>query len=117
MFRIMYKSKIHEARVTETQLEYEGSITVDEKLMEAANIMPGERLEIFNLSSGARFSTYAIKGGKGSGVVCLNGAAARLAEVGDKVIIISYAVVTEEEVWTLKPKIVLVDEKNKPVKG
>jgi len=117
MFRIMYKSKIHEARVTETQLEYEGSITVDEKLMEAANIMPGERLEIFNLSSGARFSTYAIKGEKGSGVVCLNGAAARLAEVGDKVIIISYAVVTEEEVRTLKPKIVLVDEKNKPVKG
>ena len=117
MFRIMYKSKIHEARVTETQLEYEGSITVDEKLMEAANIMPGERLEIFNLSSGARFSTYAIKGEKGSGVVCLNGAAARLTEVGDKVIIISYAVVTEEEARALKPKVVLVDEKNKPVKG
>jgi len=117
MFRIMYKSKIHEARVTETQLEYEGSITVDEKLMEAANIMPGERLEIFNLSNGARFSTYAIKGEKGSGVICLNGAAARLTEVGDKVIIISYAVVTEEEARTLKPRTILVDEKNKPVKG
>ena len=117
MFRIMCKSKIHEARVTETQLEYEGSITVDEKLMEAANIMPGERLEIFNLNNGARFSTYAIKGEKGSGVVCLNGAAARLTEVGDKVIIISYAVVTEEEARALKPKVVLVDEKNKPVKG
>ncbi len=119
MFRIMYKSKIHGARVTETQLEYEGSITIDEKLMEAANIMPGERLEIFNLSNGVRFSTYAIKGEKGSGAICLNGAAARLTEVGDKVIIISYAVVTEEEARTLKPKIVLVDEqnKNKPVKG
>jgi len=117
VFRIMCKSKIHEARVTETQLEYEGSITVDEKLMEAANIMPGERLEIFNLNNGARFSTYAIKGEKGSGVVCLNGAAARLTEVGDKVIIISYAVVTEEEARALKPKVVLVDEKNKPVKG
>ena len=117
MFRIMYKSKIHEARVTQTQLEYEGSITIDEKLMELANIMPGERLEIFNLSNGARFSTYAIKGEKGSGVICLNGAAARLTEVGDKVIIISYAVVTEEEARTLKPKTVLVDEKNKLVKG
>ena len=117
MFRIMYKSKIHEARVTETQLQYEGSITIDEKLMEAANIIPGERLEIFNLSNGARFSTYAIKGEKGSGVICLNGAAARLTEVGDKVIIISYAVVTEEEAGTLKPKMVLVDEKNKAVKG
>ncbi|MFQ6066642.1 MAG: aspartate 1-decarboxylase [bacterium] len=117
MFRIMYKSKIHEARVTETQLQYEGSITIDEKLMEAANIIPGERLEIFNLSNGARFSTYAIKGEKGSGVICLNGAAARLTEVGDKVIIISYAVVTEEEARTLKPKMVLVNEKNIPVKG
>ncbi len=117
MFRIMCKSKIHGARVTETQLEYEGSITIDEKLMEAANIMPGERLEIFNLNNGARFSTYAIRGEKGSGVVCLNGAAARLTEVGDKVIIISYAVVTEEEARALKPKVVLVDEKNKPVKG
>ena len=117
MFRIMYKSKIHEARVTETQLQYEGSITIDEKLMEAANIIPGERLEIFNLSNGARFSTYAIKGEKGSGVICLNGAAARLTEVGDKVIIISYAVVTEEEAGALKPKMVLVDEKNKAVKG
>jgi aspartate 1-decarboxylase len=117
MFRIMYKSKIHEARVTETQLEYEGSITIDERLMEAANIMPGERLEIFNLNNGARFSTYAIKGEKGSSVICLNGAAARLAEVGDKVIIISYAVVTEEEARALRPKTILVDEKNKLVKG
>jgi aspartate 1-decarboxylase len=117
MFRIMYKSKIHEARVTETQLHYEGSIAIDEKLMEAANIMPGERLEIFNLSNGARFSTYAIKGEKGSGVICLNGAAARLTAVGDRVIIISYAVVTEEEAGNLKPKTVLVNEKNKPVKG
>lgn len=117
MFRIMYKSKIHEARVTETQLEYEGSTTIDEKLMEAANIMPGERLEIFNLNNGARFSTYAIKGEKGSGVICLNGAAARLAEVGDKVIIISYAVVTEEEARTLKPKTILVDEQNQLIKG
>ncbi len=117
MFRIMYKSKIHEAQVTETKLKYEGSVSIDEKLMEAANIMPGERLEIFNLHNGARFSTYAIKGQRGSGVICLNGAAARLTEVGDKVIIISYAVVTEEEARTLKPTTIFVDEQNKLVKG
>jgi len=113
MFRTMYKSKIHRATVTQTELDYEGSITVDARLMEAADILPGERLEVFNLNNGARFSTYAIEGERDSGTICINGAAARLSEVGDKVIIISYVLLTEEEARTLKPRLILVDERNK----
>jgi len=113
MFRVMYKSKIHRATVTQTELDYEGSITIDARLMEAADILPGERLEIFDLNNGARFSTYAIEGERDSGTICINGAAARLSEVGDKVIIISYVLLTEEEARTLKPRLILVDERNK----
>jgi len=113
MFRVMYKSKIHRATVTQTELDYEGSITIDARLMEAADILPGERLEIFDLNNGARFSTYAIEGKRDSGTICINGAAARLSEVGDKVIIISYVLLTEEEARTLKPTLILVDERNK----
>ena len=113
MFRVMYKSKIHRATVTQTELDYEGSITIDARLMEAADILPGERLEVFNLNNGARFSTYAIEGERDSGTICINGAAARLSEVGDKVIIISYVLLTEEEARTLKPRLILVDERNK----
>ncbi len=113
MLRTMYKSKIHRATVTQTELDYEGSITIDVKLMEAADILPGERLEVFNLNSGARFSTYAIEGKRDSGIICINGAAARLSEVGDKVIIISYVLLTEEETRALKPRLILVDERNK----
>ena len=113
MFRTMYKSKIHRATVTQTELDYEGSITVDARLMEAADILPGERLEVFDLNNGARFSTYAIEGERDSGTICINGAAARLSEVGDKVIIISYVLLTEEEARTLKPRLILVDERNK----
>lgn len=117
MLRTVYKSKIHRATVTQTKLDYEGSITIDGELMEAADILPGERLEVFNLNNGERFSTYAIKGERSSGTICVNGAAARLAEVGDKVIIISYVLVDEKEAKTLRPKVILVDDKNRLEQG
>jgi len=113
MLRIMCHSKIHRARVTETELNYEGSITIDEDLMQAVNILPGEKLEIYNLNNGARFSTYAILGKRGSGIICLNGAAARLAQIGDKLIIVSYVLATEEEAKKIKMRIITVDENNK----
>jgi len=117
MLRTLYKSKIHRATITQTELDYEGSITIDAKLMESADILAGEKLEVFNLNNGARFSTYAIEGKRNSGIICVNGAAARLAQVGDKVIIISYVLLTEEEVKSLKPKIIFVDDKNRLQKG
>jgi len=117
MLRTLYKSKIHRATITQTELDYEGSITIDAKLMESADILAGEKLEVFNLNNGARFSTYAIEGKRNSGIICVNGAAARLAQVGDKVIIISYVLLTEEEVKSLKPKVIFVDEKNRLQKG
>src|SRR6202521_6290940 len=95
MMRWMCKSKIHRATVTEANLAYEGSITIDETLMEAADIVPYEMVQVLNINNGERFETYAIPGHKGSGIVCLNGAAARLGVVGDKVIIISCAMVDE----------------------
>ncbi|MCD6232246.1 aspartate 1-decarboxylase [Candidatus Aerophobetes bacterium] len=113
MFKIMCRSKIHRARVTKTQLNYEGSITIDEDLMQAAEILPGEKLEIYNLNNGARFSTYAISGEKGSGIICINGAAARLAQVGDEIIIVSYVLATEEEAKKMKMRIIRVDKNNK----
>jgi len=113
MFRIMLKSKIHWARVTETKLNYEGSVTIDEELIKESGFIPGERVEIFNVNNGERFSTYVIPGKAGSGTICLNGAAARLAEVGDRLIIVSYVLATEEEARNIKPKIVRVDEKNR----
>jgi len=114
MLRLILKSKIHRAAVTETKLEYEGSITIDEELLKKVDIFPGERVEVFNLNNGARFSTYAIKGGKGE--VCINGAAARLAQIGDRIIIVSYAITDEEEAKSLKPKIILLDENNRILK-
>lgn len=113
MFRIMLKSKIHRARVTETKLNYEGSVTIDEELIKESGFIPGERVEIFNVNNGERFSTYVIRGKAGSGTICLNGAAARLAEVGDRLIIVSYVLATEEEARNIKPRIVRVDEKNR----
>ena len=113
MLRTLYKSKIHRATVTQAELNYEGSITVDAELMEAADILAGERLEVFNLNNGERFSTYAIEGERKSGIICVNGAAARLAQVGDKVIIISYVLLTDEEVKALKSKVIFVDERNR----
>ena len=112
MLREICKSKIHRATVTEVNLNYEGSLTIDEELMEAADILPFEKVYVFNVTNGARFETYAIPGQRGSGVICVNGAAARLAQVGDLVIIASFALLTDEELKTFKAKVVLVDTKN-----
>ncbi len=116
MYRIMFKSKIHRAKVTEANLNYMGSITIDEALMQAANILPHEKVQVVNNNNGARLETYCIPGPPHSGVICLNGAAARLVQPGDIVIIISYAAVSEEKVLEHKPLIVFVDENNKVMK-
>lgn len=108
----IFKSKIHRATVTEANLNYVGSITIDEDLMDAARIYPGEKLQIVNVNNGERLETYAIKGIRGSGAICLNGAAARKAEVGDIVIIISYALMTPEEALTHVPVNIFPDESN-----
>lgn len=105
----MMKSKIHRVTVTEANLNYIGSITIDSALLRAANILPGERVWIVNNNNGERFDTYTIAGEEGSGVICLNGAAARKAQPGDVVIIISYALVTPEEARELKPSVVFPD--------
>jgi aspartate 1-decarboxylase len=103
------KSKIHCARVTEANLNYMGSITIDEDLMDAANLIAGEKVHIVNNNNGARFVTYIIKGERGSGCICLNGAAARLVQVGDVVIIMSYAQMEFEEAKTFKPSVIFPD--------
>lgn len=113
MFRTMCKSKIHRATVTDANLHYMGSITIDRQLMEKADILPYEQVQVVNVNNGARFETYVIEGEPGSGVICLNGAAARLAAPGDKVIIISYGLMTDEEARKLQPRIVMVDEENR----
>jgi aspartate 1-decarboxylase len=109
----MCKGKIHRATVTQANLNYVGSITIDQDLLESANIYPYEKVQVVNLSNGSRLETYTISGARGSGVICLNGAAARLTAEGDKVIIISYAQYTEEEIRSLTPEIVFVDDDNK----
>jgi aspartate 1-decarboxylase len=109
----MFKSKIHRATITEANLNYVGSITIDEDLMDAANLLEGERVQIVNNNNGERLETYVIKGERGSGVICLNGAAARRAEVGDVVIIISYAWLDADEARTFKPVAVFPDENNR----
>lgn len=116
MFRHMMKSKIHRATVTEANLNYVGSITIDEDLMEAADIIENEKVQIVDNNNGSRLETYVIPGPRGSGVICLNGAAARLVQPGDTVIIISYAVLSSEELEAHKPTVVFVDENNRPVK-
>jgi len=115
MLRMMHKSKIHRATVTDANLNYVGSITIDEELMEAANILPNERVQVVNNNNGERLETYVIAGKRGSGVICLNGAAARKAQRGDAVIIISYALMDESEARELSPKVVLVNEDNQIV--
>lgn len=109
----MCKSKIHRATVTDANLNYVGSITIDEDLMDAADLLPYEKVQIVNNNNGNRFETYIITGKRGSGTICLNGAAARLVQPGDIIIIIAYAQVDEKELPTFKPRIVLVDENNK----
>ncbi len=113
MFRTLMKSKIHRATVTRTNLNYVGSITIDETLMEAADFLENELVQIVNVNNGARFETYVIKGEAGSGAIELNGAAARLAEPGDLVIIISYASYSEDEVRGHQPTVVVVDADNR----
>lgn len=108
----MLKSKIHRARVTQVNLDYEGSITIDKALMEASDILPFERVEVLNINNGARFSTYAIEGEANSGVIAINGAAARLVAKGDTVIILSYCEVPDEEARDIRPSIVRVDNRN-----
>ncbi len=112
MLRTMCKGKIHRATVTQANLNYVGSITIDQDLLDAANIYPYEKVQVVNLNNGARLETYTIAGARGSGVICLNGAAARMTAEGDKVIIINYAQFTEEEIRALEPQLVFVDENN-----
>jgi len=111
--RTMMKSKIHRARVTQVDLDYEGSITIDRALMEASDILPFERVEVLNVNNGARFSTYAIAGEANSGIIGINGAAARLVAKGDIVLILSYSQVPDDEAISLTPSIVLVDSQNR----
>jgi aspartate 1-decarboxylase len=111
----MFKGKIHRATVTQADLNYVGSITIDSDLLEASNILPGEKVQIVNNNNGERIETYTIKGEAGSGIICLNGAAARRAQPGDKVIIISYAQMTPEEAKTFEPSVVFVNDKNEIV--
>ncbi|MBP5201108.1 MAG: aspartate 1-decarboxylase [Schwartzia sp.] len=115
MFLNLFKSKIHRATVTEANLNYMGSITIDEELMEKAHILPNERVQVVDNNNGARLETYVIPGPKGSGVICLNGAAARCAQPGDTVIIMAYAWMDEAEARSWKPTVVMVDEKNHAV--
>lgn len=113
MFRAMLRAKIHRATVTESNLEYEGSLTVDEVLMEAVGILPYEQVVVSNLNNGERFVTYVIPGKKNSGEICLNGPTARKGVVGDRVIIFCYEYYNDEELKKFKPRIVHVDEKNR----
>jgi aspartate 1-decarboxylase len=113
MKRILYKSKIHRAQITQAELYYEGSLTVDRELMDSADILPFEKVQVVNVNNGNRFETYVIEGQPGSGTICLNGAAARLGQIGDEVIIITYAEYSEEEAREHVPTTVLVGEENK----
>ncbi|MFH1825081.1 MAG: aspartate 1-decarboxylase [Candidatus Firestonebacteria bacterium] len=110
MFRYMCKSKIHRATVTDANINYMGSITIDEKLIKSADILPFERVQVLNVNTGGRLETYVIAGK--SGEICLNGPAAKFGNIGDKVIIISYGLFNEKEVKKLKPKIIFVNDKN-----
>ena len=113
MFRTLLGGKIHRATVTQADLNYVGSITVDEDLLDAAGILVNEKVQIVNNNNGARLETYTIAGKRGSGVICLNGAAARLVQPGDVVIIMSYMLLSEPEISAHEPKVVLVDEANR----
>ncbi|MEU6414268.1 aspartate 1-decarboxylase [Microbispora sp. NPDC046933] len=115
MFRTLMKSKIHRATVTQADLHYVGSVTIDADLMAEADLVEGEKVDIVDIDNGNRLSTYVIEGPAGSGVIGINGAAARLISVGDLVIIIAYALVAEEEVKALKPRVVFVDRDNRSI--
>ncbi len=108
----MFKSKIHCATVTEANLNYKGSITIDEDLLDAANILVHEKVQVVDINNGERFETYTIRGERGSGIVCINGAAARKVQVGDLVIVITYAQMTPEEAQKIEPKVIVLDKNN-----
>lgn len=112
----MLKGKIHRATVTQAELDYVGSITVDRDLLDASGILEYEKVQVVNIHNGSRFETYTIAGERGSGVICLNGAAARCASVGDKIIIMAYAQMTPEEIKTYHPNVVFVNDANKPTR-
>lgn len=112
MLLTIFKSKIHCATITEANLAYVGSITIDEALLEASGIIEGERVQVVNNNNGERLETYVIKGKRGSGVICLNGAAARKCQVGDVVIIISYALMDQEEALNFEPKVIFPNSSN-----
>ncbi len=116
MYIQVLKSKIHRAKVTQAELNYVGSITIDKDLMEAANLIEGEKVQIVNNNNGERFETYVIVGERGTGIICLNGAAARRVQVGDIIIIIAYALMDFNEAKVFKPQLVFPDENNKLVK-
>jgi aspartate 1-decarboxylase len=111
----MFKSKLHQMSVTEANLFYEGSITIDEELLELAELLPYEKVQVVNINNGSRLETYTIPGPRGSRICCLNGPAARLAQVKDRVIIISYAQMTPDEAKAHKPRVVIVDKNNDPI--
>lgn len=110
----MFKSKLHQLTVTEANLHYEGSITIDPELLEEANILPYEKVQVLNITNGNRLETYTIEGEPGSRICCLNGAAARLTEIGDRIIVIAYAQMTPEEAKEHTPRVVVVDKNNDP---
>lgn len=112
----MFKSKLHRATVTQADLNYVGSVTIDSDLMKQSGILPGEMVQIVNINNGERFETYTIKGEPGSGVICLNGAAARLVQVGDKVIIIAYALMDVNEAKVFQPKVLVLDDNNRIIR-
>ncbi len=113
MLREFLKAKIHRATITEAHLHYHGSLTIDEAIMEAAGLSPHEKIDVFNINNGERFTTYAIAGPRSSGVIGLNGAAARLGQPGDQIIIVSYCFLNEEEIPHHQPRIVLMGENNR----
>lgn len=113
----IFKSKIHRAKVTEAALNYMGSITIDQDLLDAANLMPNEKVQVVNINNGERLETYIIAGARGSGVICLNGPAARKAQVGDLVVIIAYAHLSPEAAKSFEPTVVFVDENNQVIEN
>ena len=116
MQRIMKKSKIHTATITGLQLYYEGSVTIDQELLDRANILPGEQVQVVNINNGERFVSYTISGERNSGTIEPNGPAARLAAIGDRIIIISYAMIDDQEAANFQPRVLFLDEQNRPAK-
>ena len=116
MYITLFKSKLHRATVTEADLNYVGSITIDEALLDQADILPGEKVQVVDINNGQRFETYTIVGERDSGVICVNGAAARLVQKGDQVIIIAYAMMDRQEALAFKPRVLILDDNNQVTK-